>query len=253
MTAPILPYLRELGLQESEASVYLSLAKLGEAPASHVAKKANLPRTTAISILEKFRKDGLISTHKYKGVTQYWIESPEVLKEHYLHKAEVANALGSLMSDVYRSEAVFPFAEIHDTRSAIRTFIEKTLVGLSKEDVVYTIDTPHEGNYTKIYSDNIENIILQQKKKRGVLTQTLVPHGTFAGIAPQKYKPQHIVIRELPSEVNFTGSLWIIGDTTIHFSGNPPFVAAFKHKKITEGMKGIFDFLWSISKQKLPA
>jgi hypothetical protein len=52
--------------------------------------------------------------------------------------------------------------------------------------------------------------------------------------------------------MSFTGSLWIIGDTTIHFSGNPPFVVAFKHKKITEGMKGIFDFLWSISRQKLP-
>jgi sugar-specific transcriptional regulator TrmB len=252
MTSPVLSYLRELGLQESEAAVYLSLTKLGEAPASHVAKNANLPRTTAISILEKFHADGLVSTHKYKGVTYYWIESPEVLKAHYLHKAEVANELGALMSTIYRSEAVFPSAEVHDTRSAIRAFIEKTLAKLTKEDVIYTIDTPHEGNYTKIYSDDIENIILKKKRKRDALTQTLIPYGTFAGIAPQKYKTQRIVIKELPPEMSFTGSLWIIGDTTIHFSGNPPFVVAFKHKKITEGMKGIFDFLWSISRQKLP-
>jgi hypothetical protein len=93
---------------------------------------------------------------------------------------------------------------------------------------------------------------LKKKRKRDALTQTLIPYGTFAGIAPQKYKTQRIVIKELPTEMSFTGSLWIIGDTTIHFSGNPPFVVAFKHKKITEGMKGIFDFLWSISRQKLP-
>lgn len=252
MTAHVASYLRELGLQENEVLVYMSLAKLGEAPASQVAKKANLPRTTAISILEKFRKEGLISAHKYKTVTYYWIESAKVLKEHFLHKAEIAEGLGSLMSDLYRSESVFPFAEVHDTRSAIRAFIEKTLANLSKGEVIYTIDTPHEGNYSKIYSDNVENIILKQKKRHGVLTQTLVPYGTFEGIAPQKYKVQNIVIRELPPEVNFVGSLWIIGDTTVHFSGNPPFVVAFKHKKITEGTKGVLDFLWSISKQRLP-
>lgn len=252
MTNHISSYLKELGLQESESAVYLSLAKLGEAPASQVAKKANLPRTTAISILEKFHNDGLISTHKYKGITYYWIESPEVLKEHYLHQAAIASELGSLMSGLYRSEANFPFAEIHDTRSSIRAFIEKTLASLSKGDVIYTIDTPHEGNYAKIYSGNVENVILEQKKRRDILTQTLVPFGTFTGIAPQKYKSQHIVIREMPSEVNFVGSLWIIGDTIMHFSGSPPFVVAFRHKKITEGMKGMFDFLWSISKQKLP-
>jgi len=252
MTTHVLTYLKELGLQENEAAVYLSVAKLGEAPASQIAKKANLPRTTAISILEKFYKDGLISTHKYKGVTYYWIESPEILKEHYLHQAAIAGELGSLMSGLYRSEAVFPFAEAHDTRSAVRAFIEKTLASLGKGDVIYTIDTPHEGNYAKIYSDNVENVVFEQKKRRGVLTQTLVPFGTFAGIAPEKYRSQRIVIREMPAGVDFAGSLWIIGDTTMHFSGNPQFVVAFKHKKITEGVKGIFDFLWGISKQKLP-
>lgn len=240
-------HLQELGLNQNEIKVYTALTQLGEAPASRVAKKANLPRTTAISILEKFRHENYVSTHKYKGVTYYWIESPQVLSESFLTKAAVAKELGAMFSDLYRTEAHFPYAEIHDTTSSIRKFIEKTIANLKPKSVIYTIDTPNEGNYNKIYSENIENIILSGKKKKDVHTFTLVPHGSFATIASSKLKSQNIVIRELPINIRFNGSLWIVENTIVHFSGNPPFVVALKHENITKGIKGLFDFLWEIS------
>lgn len=238
-------HLEELGMNGNEVKTYTALVQLGEAPASHVAKKANLPRTTVISILDKFKKDNLISTHRYKGVTFYWIESPKVLSEQLLNKVSIAEELTKLFSGLYRSEASFPYAEIHDTKSGIRKFIEKTLSNLKMKSIIYTIDTPSEGNYNKIFPENVENIILSQKRKRSIATHTLVPHGTLKDILPYKIKNQSIVIKELPSEIRFRGSLWIIEDTIIHFSGNPPFVVALKHEQITLGMKSMFDFFWN--------
>lgn len=243
-------HLQELGLNPNEIKVYMALTQLGEAPASHIAKRANLPRTTAISILDKFQKDNYISTHKYKGITYYWIESPQVLSENLLTKAAVAKELGALLSGLYRTEAHFPYAEIHDTKSGIRKFIEKTIANLKPKSIIYTIDTPNEGNYNKIYSENIENIILSGKKKKDVHTFTLVSYGSFTTIAPSKLKNQNITIRELPQEVHFNGSLWIIENTIVHFSGNPPFVVALQHEHITRGVKGLFDFFWGISQPK---
>lgn len=240
-------HLQELGLSPNEIKVYIALTRLGEAPASHIAKKANLPRTTAISILEKFRHDNYISTHKYKGITYYWIESPHMLGENLLTKAAIAKELGTMLSDLYRSEAHFPYAEIHDTKSSIRKFIEKTIANLKPKSTIYTIDTPDEGNYNKIYSENVENIILSGKKKKDVHTFTLVPKGSFATIASSKLKSQNIIIRELPINIRFNGSLWVVENTIVHFSGNPPFVVALKHENITKGIKGLFDFLWEIS------
>lgn len=238
-------HLEELGMNGNEIKVYTALVQLGEAPASRVAKKANLPRTTAISILDKFKNDNLISTHRYKGITYYWIESPRVLSEQLLVKASVAEELSKLFSGLYRSEASFPHAEIYDTKSGIRKFIEKTLSNIKIKSIIYTIDAPREGNYNKIYSENIENIILSQKRKRSILTQTLVSHGSLKDIPAYKIKNQSIVIRELPPEVKFRGSLWIVGDTVVHFSGSPPFIVALKHEHITSGIKSIFDFFWN--------
>lgn len=239
--------LKELGLNNSEVKVYIALTQLGEAPASKIAKKIDLPRTTVISVLEKLKTENLISTHKYKGITSYWIESPQVFKELLLSKAKIAENLATTLARLYRSEANFPFAEIHDTKSSIRKFIEKTLLNLDRKDTIYTIDAPNEGNYAKIYSENIENVILSQKKKKDILTKTLVPYGIHGEIDQRRLKLQNIVIRELPKGIQFQGSLWILKNTIVHFSGNPPFVVALKHEPIVTGVKSIFDYLWSVS------
>ncbi|SRR6266481_2360082 len=243
-------HLEELGMHPNEIKIYMALASLGEAPASVVAKKANVPRTTAISVLEKFKKENLISLHRYHGITYYWIESPRILSESFMTKAGIAEDLARLFSDFYRSEAAFPFAEVHDTKSGIRAFIEKTLANLKQGSVICTIDAPREGNYNKIYSENIEHVLLAQKRKKGILTHTLVPYGITKDIPPQKLKIQSIVIRELPPAIEFHASLWVIGDTLMHFSGNPPFVVAVRHKGIVDGMKSIFDFFWARAEGK---
>ncbi len=239
--------LKDLGLSPNEVKVYVALTKLGESPASKVAKKADIPRTTAISILEKLQKENLISSHSYRGTAYYWIESPFIFKESLFTKIRLAEDLGALLGGLYREEAHFPTAKIYDTKSGIRKSIEKMLASLDKKDIIYTIDTPNEGNYLKIYGENIENIILNQKKKKSIQTVTLVPNGSYKEINPRKIKNQSIAIRELPPGINFKGSLWIVKNTVFHFSGNPPFLVALNHKNIAEGIKSIFDFLWDLS------
>ncbi|MFH0779985.1 MAG: helix-turn-helix domain-containing protein [Parcubacteria group bacterium] len=248
MTVNIRENLAELGFNKNEIGVYLALAKLGEAKASQVAKAAELPRTTAINILNKMASENYVSTHVYKGVMSYWIESPQVLIDILRNKIEIADKLKDAMSVVYRVGGRFPNAQIFDTKKNIRNFIEKVLNGLPKGAVIYTIETPNEGNYRKIFSEGLEEIIFSVKNKRGIATKTLVPCGTFSLIEKHKLTRQNIEIREMPEHSNFSGSLWIIKDMLINFSGNPPFLVMSRHEAITKGMKELYDFLWRISK-----
>ena len=245
MTKSATEYLKELGFDSGETKVYMAIVRLGESPASKIAKKADLPRTTAISILEKLVGQGVVSPHKYKNTTYYWAESPKLLAEKFLSKASLAEEFGELFSGIYRSESLFPLAEVKDTKSGIRSFIEKFISQLPKGEVIYTFDTPREGNYAKIYPEHIEKLFYAIKQKKGILTQTLVPNGSLADIPQTKLKNQPIVIRELPAGINFAGSTWIAGNTLVHFSGNPPFLVAISHEKIAQGMKGVFDFFWN--------
>lgn len=242
--------LKELGFNHNESKVYIVLTQLGESTAAQVAKKADLPRTTVISILEKLNSKNHISTHRYKGVTYYWIESPRTIKESLLNRVKIADELDKMLTDLYRSEAHFPHGFIYDTKSGIKSFVEKLLINVKDKSVIYTIDSPKQGNYSKIYSDNFTSTLNELKKKKEIATMTLVPHGSFETINPEKMKIQHIIIREMPPEIKFKSSLWIVDDFVVLFSGNPPFISAVRHPAITESTKSLFDFLWNISTSK---
>ncbi len=249
MTNEIKNSLKELGFNDNEIRVYVALTQLGEATALQIAKKADLPRTTAISILNKLKLDNYLTTHRYKNVTYYWIESPKILVDILESKVETAKNLSNLLTSLYRSQANFPSIHLYDTKTSIKQFIEKTLANLEKKEIIYTIDAPAKGNYSKI-SENIEYWIMAQKKKKQITTRTLIPNWSFGNIADHKIKNQDIKIREMPPGISFKSSLWIIKNMMVHFSGNPPFAAAIKHETIVPDIKSIYDFLWSISEPK---
>ena len=244
----IAEYLKELGLNTGEIKVYQALAKLGEAPASQVAKSANMPRTTAISILEKLILDKLISAHKYRGKTFYWIESPQAFIDSLTIKLDLAKEMDVTLRNIYKSDGVFPTVEVRDTVSGIRSFVEKIISNSKPKSIIYTIDSPNKGNYSKIYSERIETTLLNQKKKKDIHTLTLIPHGSFKDIASYKLNNQYITLKELPDGIDFEASIWLINDKLVHFSGNPPFIVAVRHEKIVYSFKQLFDYLWNISK-----
>lgn len=241
--------LHELGLSKTEVTVYLALTQLGEAPAVIIAKKTGLPRTTVLSILERFSQQGFITTHHYRGKTYFWIESPQVLVDLFQQKASLAERLCVDLSSLYRTDFSFPFADVYDTKAGIQKFIQKFLTSLPKKALLRTIDAPGEGNYRRIYGDLVGENLLKVKRQRGIITHTLIPANDFSGIDPKKLKAQEIMLRSLPNGMTFQSSLWLSHDLLVHFSGQPPFAVAIKHPGIVEGMRGLFDILWQTAKK----
>jgi len=242
--------LKDLNLSENEVKVYVALTQLGESSASKIAKKANLPRTTAISILEKLALHNYISFYQYKGMKYYELESPKVLQNVFSHKLEIAQGLEDFLKDLYRTEAHFPFANVYDSKKSIKSFIQNVLTNADKKSFVYTIDVPHMGDYNKVLSESSADLMRNLKEKRQLTTKTLIPYGTFDSINPQKLKGQNIIIREMPETVQYKSSMWFIGNLLVLFSGKPPFIVSIHHKLILESLKSVYDFLWNISTPK---
>lgn len=71
--------LRDYGLSEKEAQVYLTSLSLGSAPASSIARKMNENRVTVYSILKKFTSDGIAYSITKKNTTFYHVISPDDL------------------------------------------------------------------------------------------------------------------------------------------------------------------------------
>lgn len=246
MIQKIKKQLKELDFSENEIKVYVALTQLGESSARLIAKKAELPRTTAISILGGLEKDKFISTHKTRGKTNYWIESPQVLKEHFQCKVGIADDLNKILTDLYRVQADFPYAKIYDTREGIKSFIEKSIYELNKNEEILTIDYPVDSNYQRILSKEFIIIMVGLKKGKNIFTRTLVPKGTSKLSSEENLKNQRIELRELPVGIDFKSSLWIIRDQLILFSGHYPFIVSVRHSLICNSMKSIFEYFWNL-------
>ncbi len=239
--------LRELGFNQNEIKVYIAVTQLGEATAALVAKKADLPRTTVISLLGRLKDQHYVTDHIYKGTTYYWVESPRVLAQVFEQKLKLAEDLNGVFSELYRSEARFPGVQTFDSKTAVKGYIEKFIAGLEKNSVIYSIDSPKDKNYAQVYFRDIGDMARVEKQKKGVLTHTLIPYGSFSSIEAHKLKTQPIKIREMPERISFETSLWLSGDTVVHFSGHPVFLVAIKHGAVYKSIKSVYDFLWQLS------
>ena len=69
--------LEKLGFSDKEAVVYLALLQRQSASAAEIADYTGFQRTTVYSVLEKLRKDGLVTLLNSTGRKRYLCESPE--------------------------------------------------------------------------------------------------------------------------------------------------------------------------------
>lgn len=74
------------GMHQKEAAIYLQLLKMGTQPASILAKKMNIPRSTASFYLEELTKKGIVGKSKKGNMYLYFSEAAESLLVYLQHK-----------------------------------------------------------------------------------------------------------------------------------------------------------------------
>ncbi len=75
----MLKSLKQLGLQEKEVKVYLTVLKLGSLPAQDIAFETGIKRTTVYLVLEKLKEAGLAGEIIEKNKKIFFAEKPEKL------------------------------------------------------------------------------------------------------------------------------------------------------------------------------
>ncbi|MFA6552554.1 MAG: helix-turn-helix domain-containing protein [Candidatus Paceibacterota bacterium] len=81
-------YLQEIGLNDKEAAVYLSLLQVENASVIELSSKTKINRSTVYIVLESLSKKGLVTETSEGKKTHYQAESPERL-ETYVERQKV--------------------------------------------------------------------------------------------------------------------------------------------------------------------
>lgn len=80
--------LLDLGLAEGEATIYLTLLKIGASTASAVARAAGTKRTTVYAILHGLAQKGFVTMYYKKSRQLYYAEKPTRIKHYFEKKLE---------------------------------------------------------------------------------------------------------------------------------------------------------------------
>ncbi len=195
---------RQLNLSPDHASVYLACLEEGSAPASQIAKRSKVPRSTTYGLLDDLVKQGLISCVTVENTKNFTSESPERLHLLLSEKAsEVDRNLGKLSKDLpflnvlHRShEPQFPKIRFYEGEGGLETVYYKAL----KSDEILIISQGSADVQTSLSDDpDYLKDFIEQVGSRKIPTRELLEENPAVREYKEKYSSANHEIIVMPS------------------------------------------------------
>lgn len=240
---PLINSLKEFGLTDNEAKIYLAALELSQATVQEIGKKSCVKRTTVYTAIEGLKEKGLISQIKKAKKTFFLAESPEnLVRLSWQHYQQLKKALPELKS-IYNVSEVKPKVMFYEGRAGYVSVYEQILQDKPKEllaivsynDLCRHLDTEYEKEWIKRRME--KKIKLRWLDFKTAKTEAMKREGRKA-------------LREikfLPKEFSFTSSMFIYENKAILMSGKQKeFMAVvIENTEFHQMFKQLFEMLWS--------
>jgi sugar-specific transcriptional regulator TrmB len=234
--------LKDLGLDENESRVYISMLSLGPSKVLRIAKESEIKRTTVYSVLESLRQKGLVAI-QVKGLKKLYVaESPEQLERMFELKRE-------------KFKSVLPELKALETFKGNESFI-KYYEGLSGIKSVYDriLDDLKPGNDYLIVS-NMEQFLdmdreyfasfIKRRAKANLKVKTLLLDSPSARHYKMNERSTNQSVRFLPSDTKLSANLVITPHRVVMTQTVAPIMSiVIENKNIVEMQKEQFDIIW---------
>lgn len=240
------PFLESLGLDKNDQKVYLAIYALADAPASLIAQKAGVKRTTAYTILEKLKKMGLVSSYRTKSSIRYFAENPNKIRQFLEERITTFNerVLPELraLGEIPRST---PRIRVFEGEKGLQSILNEALE--CEEKIIYSM-----GSYKK-YKEAVKTgfVFTERRVAKGILSKALRTKEEIKAFKPGYIDIQKEELREvrwLPSTVDLDGYIMIWDNKTAFISGKDElFGFIIESNDFSKSMKKIFDSFWNSS------
>ena len=218
-------YFLDLGFSHSEINAYLALAQVGKASATSLAKRCNLPRSTAYSLLGSLVARGVVSI-EYDQKLAYYVPNPPTAlsrmvnaeRQELLQKLErkttAARELEALAPQFFRQENYsIPRIQMFEGRNNIETMLYnhekewKTQISLLDYTWWGYQDVHFVQNYRK-WLDQYWSA-MGPSEKIWLFSNQSETEKKLQG----KISRRHI--KELPEGTEFSSTIWVLGEYVV--------------------------------------
>ncbi|MBT3464130.1 hypothetical protein HOD20_03450 [archaeon] len=243
MNENILNLLKDIGLTQREAEVYIALLKMGKSSVLDISKNVKIHRTNIYDNLENLIEMGLAKFIVENDKKYYSITHPnmilEVLNERKLRFKDI---LPGMISE-YSKEKSKTEASILRGKDGLKSIFEDYL---RVKETIYMYGVP------LLAPDLIKYYLPGYHKRR--IKKKITNKVIFNYNAKNRMKfinsLNYSKGKYLPKEFDSPASTTIYGQNiSIILWTEDPLIVSVKNKQIAESYKSFFDFLWKIAKK----
>jgi len=247
-TAKLQSVLRNVGLSDKEASIYLVLLELKEALPSTISRKANVKRPTTYTVLERLQSLGL-ATHVRKGKFLYYqaLHPSSLVNDRLSKYQELEKALPELTS-LHQKFAVIPQMSVYEGKEGLIKIMEDTLTTSTEVLVWADVDDAVTTVLKDYYPSYIKKKVKNKVYVRGI--------GTYTPIALDFKKKGKEELREIyliPKEkFPFKNEINIYDDKVAILSHEDGMGIIIQNQNIADTQRSIFEFGYEYAKMMEP-
>ncbi|MDO8624269.1 MAG: helix-turn-helix domain-containing protein [bacterium] len=167
--------LKEYGLKEKHAKVYLACLELGSGSVLRISQKAALPRSTTEVILNALQEKRFVSSFKKKNARYFSTEDPKTIVASAKTKAELLEKALPEFRELYARSNIIPTVRFYHGKEGMKGVFEeilsdtfaKELVAFSSIDDVFELLGKDFTNFVKkrIQRGMRSRVILRESEK----------------------------------------------------------------------------------------
>ncbi len=245
MTTKLITAIKNTGLSQKAAEVYLAALELGEATIQELARQAHLKRTTLYYTIEELLKAGaLLEAHRSKKVF-YIPESPaNVLRRARERMVSFERTVPLLEEKMHRpsrrTRAYFLYGI-----SGFKNIWDKILEAPEKE---FCIITGAENFLDFVREKYILREIIQKKRKLGVFSKQLISDSEYARKVVVKDLQENRASRLLPPIYKLPYTEVICADFVAFISPRSEnFLFIVENRAFAKTRRSFFDMVWNMA------
>lgn len=246
--------LKNAGLTDGEAKVYLALLELGSSTTTAIIDKSGVARSFVYHILDKLLEKGLISYIEKENKKYYLTSNPERIldyiekRKHELDssKQEIKKVLPQLLK--LRQTEPFTEIQVYEGFRGLQSAFEPYLKRLKKGEEALTLGAPQfqEERYHEYWQqDHIK------RAKKGIKNRMLFNRGTDPETLKNRNSYKECEARYMETDIKTPAWIYIYKDVSQIFlqDKKKPFVVEIVNKQIAETFRAYFEDYWNKSKK----
>ncbi|HIH32149.1 TPA: hypothetical protein HA235_05565 [Candidatus Woesearchaeota archaeon] len=236
--------LRDVGLSDKEALIYLELLKSQELLVSEISDKTKLNRSSLYSLLESLSNKGFIS-YVIKNSTRYYrAAEPQKLIQLQREKEKRLSEILPQLIELNKPATKKPIIEILEGIEGIKTIMNDVL-RQNKEWFAFNIP----GKGPEIIGPNVHAFEKERQKQKILLNVICIKTSEGVKRGKEFSNMKHTKVKYMPKEYDSPASNWIYADrlAIIFWYRDNPFAVRIIDKELAESYKHQFENLWKIT------